>query len=99
MQASVFVCRYGEAVRDIIRLKRDYRKGCTAAIALQLFDEFPIADFCLPLLLCNDTTGMEEYLAGSVLLYRLIFFTGTPLKVLSVRLHSKLTKSKSLTYQ
>ena len=68
MQASVFVCRYGEAVRDIIRLKRDYRKGCTAAIALQLFDEFPIADFCLPLLLCNDTSGMEEYLAGSVLL-------------------------------
>jgi len=57
--------RYGEAVRDIIRLKRDYRKGCTAAIALQLFDEFPIADFCLPLLLCNDTSGMEEYLAGS----------------------------------
>jgi len=57
--------RYGEAVRDILRLKRDYRKGCAAAIALQLFDEFPIADFCLPLLLCNDTSGMEEYLAGS----------------------------------
>jgi len=57
--------RYGEAVRDIIRLRRDYRKGCTAAIALQLFDEFPIADFCLPLLLCNSTSGMEAYLAGS----------------------------------
>jgi len=57
--------RYGDAVRDLIRLKRDYRKGCTAAIALQLFDEFPIADFCLPLLLCNNTSGMEVYLAGS----------------------------------
>ena len=41
-----FFRRYGDAVRDLIRLKRDYRKGCTAAIALQLFDEFPIADFC-----------------------------------------------------
>ena len=63
-----FFRRYGDAVRDLIRLKRDYRKGCTAAIALQLFDEFPIADFCLPLLLCNNTSGMEVYLAGSVLL-------------------------------
>ena len=60
------VCRYGEAVRDIIRVRKDYKKGCTAAIALQLFDHFPISDFCLPLLLCNNTSDMEAYLARSV---------------------------------
>ena len=59
--------RYSNAVRDIIRVKKDYKKGCNAAIALQLFDEFPISDFCLPLLLCNNTSGMEEYLSKSVL--------------------------------
>ena len=59
--------RYIGAVRDIIRVKKDYKKGCNAAIALQLFDEFPVSDFCLPLLLCNNTSGMEEYLSRSVL--------------------------------
>ena len=61
------VHRYGQAVRDIIRVKKDYKKGCAAVIALQLFDHFPISDFCLPLLLCNNTSEMEAYLARSVL--------------------------------
>ena len=64
----MFVLRYGKAVKDLIRVRKDYSKGCSAAIALQLFDEFPIAEFCLPLLLGNNTSGMETYLAGSVLL-------------------------------
>merc|ERR1719234_2232661 len=57
--------RYRDVVQDIIRVKRDYKKGCTAAIALHLFDQFPISDFCLPLLLSNNTSGMEEYLSRS----------------------------------
>ena len=59
--------RYRDAVQDMIRVKRDYKKGCTAAIALQLFDQFPISDFCLPLLLSNNTSGMEAYLSRSAL--------------------------------
>ena len=54
-------------MRDIIRVKKDFKKGCAAAIALQLFDHFPISDFCLPLLLYNNTSEMEAYLARSVL--------------------------------
>ena len=54
--------RYNDAVRDIIRVKRQFKQGCSAAVALQLFDEFPISDFCQPLLLCNDTSTMEAYL-------------------------------------
>ena len=61
--------RYSKAVRDISRVKKDYKKGCTAVIALQLFDQFPISDFCLPLLLCNNTSGMEEYLARLALYF------------------------------
>ena len=68
VQRTEFLPRYGEAVRDLIRVRRDYSKGCSAAVALQLFDEFPISEFCLPLLLGNNTSGMEIYLAGSVLL-------------------------------
>ena len=54
--------RYSDAVRDIIRVKRQFKLGCSAAVALQLFDQFPISDFCQPLLLCNDTSTMEAYL-------------------------------------
>ena len=54
--------RYSDAVRDIIRVKRQFKQGCSAAVALQLFDQFPISDFCQPLLLCNDTSSMEAYL-------------------------------------
>ena len=57
--------RYSDAVLHIIRVKKDYKMGCAAAIALQLFDEFPIEDFCIPLLLCNNTSAMEPYLARS----------------------------------
>jgi len=57
--------RYSDAVRDIIRVKRQFKQGCSAAVALQLFDQFPMSNFCQPLLLCNDTSTMEAYLDRS----------------------------------
>merc|ERR1719209_833981 len=39
--------------------------ACRAATTLRLWDAFPIANFCLPLLLMNQAATMEPYLAGS----------------------------------
>ena len=76
--------RYSDAVLDIIRVKKDYKMGCAAAIALQLFDEFPIEDFCTPLLLCNNTSAMEPYLTRSDLVYRVLCSSFSFLKLTQV---------------
>ena len=57
--------RYCHAIFDMCAELKDYKAACDAAVALQLFDTFPIEVFCLPLLLQDRPSTMESYLRNS----------------------------------
>ena len=56
--------RYSRAIVDLAS-NGDYKGACHAAVALFLWDFFPIEIFCLPLLLQDKLSIMESYLAKS----------------------------------
>ena len=56
--------RYSRALVDLAS-KGDFKGACHGAVALGLWDLFPIEIFCLPLLLQDELSVMESYLASS----------------------------------
>ena len=56
--------RYSRVIVDLAS-DGDYKGACHAAVALCLWDFFPIEIFCLPLLLQDKLSVMESYLASS----------------------------------
>ena len=56
---------YKPAIMQFCQEDGDYKTACEAAVALEMFDWFPVGTFCLPLLLLNKATTMEIYLEKS----------------------------------
>ena len=56
---------YKPAIEQFCLKDGDYKTACEAAVALEMFDWFPVRTFCLPLLLLNKATTMEVYLERS----------------------------------
>ena len=42
-----------------------YKAACDVSVALQLYDQYPISVFCVPLLLLDNSSTLESYLSQS----------------------------------